>query len=408
MFIVLILRLSLKKTEKGPNHLLDQGYIWYDKNYGSGQSFLGYTIFDTSVNWGSYCVGRSYGSDRTVIALAPSGNAVVNAVKATIEADFAAYGLTVQLYDSRDAIMNVIGGENYEKDGNPGICFGGALVQSDSSTNTYQVNMIFDDISTERTQDSNMPNQELDAADEYQRKPNNEAFTQYKEGGYTYLQNIFANAILRDRTGSTGAYISMIYTPSKSSKYNDDDFATAAEGLWNFFILLIFLAPLYRFVSNSVAEKETKIREAMKIMGLSDAPYWLSWFAYYILINTIQCIVMLIILLPVFEYSNKFLVFLYLWLYGMTMFGYGLFVGAFFSSGKTAAIVATMFFYLTSFINTVIASSTISEAAKTGCSFFPAVAVQLAGTNLLEFESSGVGLTFENSNELYKNYRFGT
>ena len=186
--------------------------------------------------------------------------------------------------------MDIIGSEDYEKDGNPGICFGGALVQSDSSTNTYQVNMIFDDISSERSQDSNMPNQQLEAVDEYQRKPNNDAFSQYKEGGYTYLQNIFANAILRDRTGNTGAYISMVYTPSKSSKYNDDDFATAAAGLWNFFILLIFLAPLYRFVSNSVAEKETKIREAMKIMGLSDAPYWLSWFAYYILINTIQCI----------------------------------------------------------------------------------------------------------------------
>ena len=216
MFIVLILRLSFQKKEKEPSHLLGQGYIWYDKNYGSGQSFLGYTIFDTSVDWGSYCIDRGYGPDRTVIALAPSGNAVVTAVKATIEADFASYGLTVQLYESRDAIINVVGGENYEKDGNPGICFGGALVQSDSSTNTYQVNMIFDDITTERTDDSNMPNQEFEAADKYQRKPDNEAFDQYKEGGYTYLQNIFANAILRERTGNTGAYISMVYTPSKS------------------------------------------------------------------------------------------------------------------------------------------------------------------------------------------------
>jgi ATP-binding cassette subfamily A (ABC1) protein 3 len=134
-----------------------------------------------------------------------------------------------------------------------------------------------------------MPNQELPAADEYRRKPDFASWDQYMKGGHTYMQSMFSNAILRNKTGSTSAYISMIYAPTKSSKYNDDDFATAANYLWGFFILLIFLAPLYRFVSNSVSEKENKTREAMKVMGLTDAPYWLSWFTYYIIINTIQC-----------------------------------------------------------------------------------------------------------------------
>jgi ATP-binding cassette, subfamily A (ABC1), member 3 len=268
--------------------------------------------------------------------------------------------------------------------------------------------MIFDDVSSERSDDSNMPNQELDAVDEYQRKPNKIAFEQYKEGGYTYLQNIIANSVLRIRTGSAGAYIAMAYAPMKTSKYVDDDFMEAADDLWNFFILLIFLAPLYRFVSNSVTEKETKIREAMKIMGLTDAPYWLSWFTYYTIVNTILCVAMLLIMLGIYEYSNYFLLFMYLWLYGMTMFSYGVFVSAFFSSGKTAAIVATMLFYLTSFINIVLEDPSVSETVKTLCSFFPAVAVQLAGTNILGFESSGIGLNWENSNDTYKNFKFGT
>jgi ATP-binding cassette subfamily A (ABC1) protein 3 len=134
-----------------------------------------------------------------------------------------------------------------------------------------------------------MPNQELDAADEYRRKPDFDSWDQYKKGGHTYMQSMFSNAILRNKTGSTSAYISMVYAPVKSSEYTDDDFATAANDMWGFFILLIFLAPLYRFVSNSVTEKESRTREAMKVMGLTDAPYWLSWFTYYIIINTIQC-----------------------------------------------------------------------------------------------------------------------
>ena len=253
----------------------------------------------------------------------------------------------------------------------------------------------------------NMPNQDLPPVDEYQRKPNKEAFDQYKVGGYTYLQNLIANVILRNSVGN-GAYISMVYTGMKTSKYNDDDFATAATSMWNFFLLIIFIAPLYRFLYNSVLEKETKVREAMKIMGLTDLPYWLSWISYYATINTIQCIAMTLVLIPVFEYSNLFLVFLYLWLYGMSLFGFSLLVSAFFSTAKTAAIVGTMLFYVTSFIFTVVEDRTISEAAKTGCSIFPAVAVQLAGINLLKFEESGIGLTFNNSNELYLNYRFAS
>jgi hypothetical protein len=402
------MRFSFTKNEKGPDHLFDKAAIWYDQ-YNNGQPFFDYNIFSSKFNWLGYCQDREYGPDRTIIALAPTGNSIVTQIKSTIEQDLVANGrndLIVKIYESRDAIFDIMKDSNYEKDDNPGICFGGAFTKTDSLD--YVANLFFDDILTERTIDPNMPNQDFDAVDEYQRGPNTEAFRQYRDGGYMYLQNIFANALLQDQATGGTPYISMIYTPSKTSKYYDDDFATAADQLWSFIILLIFLAPLYRFIFNSVSEKETKMREAMKIMGLSDFPYWLSWISYYAIINTAQCIIMLIILLPVFEFSNKLLVFLYLWIYGMCLFSFGLFVGAFFSSAKTAAIAGTMLFYLTSFLTEAVSDRNISEGVKTFVSIFPAVAVQLAGLNMLEFEGSGIGLNFDNATDLYLNYRFST
>ena len=195
----------------------------------------------------------------------------------------------------------------------------------------------------------------------------------------------------------------------RNSEYNKDGFADAVDGdMWSFFVSLIFVVPLYRFIANTVSEKETKIREAMRIMGLDDFPYWLTWFSYYTIINTVQCVIMLLLVLPVFEYSNKFLVFLYFWLFGMSLFGFGIFVSVFFSSAKVAAISGTMFFFFTSFIYEPISNDNISESTKNLCSIFPVVAAQLAGNNLLDFEASGIGLSFNNSNENYKNYRFGT
>jgi hypothetical protein len=54
-----------------------------------------------------------------------------------------------------------------------------------------------------------------------------------------------------------------------------------------FFFLLIFLTPMYRMISFIVDEKYSRAREGMKIMGLKDLPYWVSWFLYYIIISTI-------------------------------------------------------------------------------------------------------------------------
>lgn len=35
-----------------------------------------------------------------------------------------------------------------------------------------------------------------------------------------------------------------------------------------------------------VREKESRTKETMRIMGMTDSPYWLSWFVFYTLINT--------------------------------------------------------------------------------------------------------------------------
>ena len=114
------------------------------------------------------------------------------------------------------------------------------------------------------------------------------------------------------------------------------------------------------------------------------------------------------ILIPVFQNSSILVVFLYIWTYGMTMFAFGVLIGSFFSSGKTAGIVGIMAFAGSSFLTFVVGDPQISEGVRTVSSFFPSVGVQLAGTILLEFESSGFSVNFHNMNQEYENFRFAT
>ena len=110
----------------------------------------------------------------------------------------------------------------------------------------------------------------------------------------------------------------MALVPYKSDAYIKDDFDRVLKAMLPFFMLLMYILPVYRLISNIVSEKETKARESMKMMGLSDFSYWLSWFVYYFIIVLIISIACTIILSAnVFKYSNRGIIFPYFFIYGL-------------------------------------------------------------------------------------------
>jgi ATP-binding cassette subfamily A (ABC1) protein 3 len=174
-----------------------------------------------------------------------------------------------------------------------------------------------------------------------------------------------------------------------------------------FFILLIYILPVYRMISRIVSEKESKARESMKMMGMSDTPYWLSWFTYYLIVVTIISILCIIILsINVVVYSSKGIIFAYFWIFGMSIFGMIIFLQSFFLRARTAAVSGTLVYFATSFVSSTLSATTTSETAKNAASILSTVAVNLGCTNFGTFEASGIGLTSSNINATYENYRF--
>jgi hypothetical protein len=47
-----------------------------------------------------------------------------------------------------------------------------------------------------------------------------------------------------------------------------------------FFLMCIYLLPLYYTVTKLAEEKESKAREGMKMMGLRDQSYYLAWLVF--------------------------------------------------------------------------------------------------------------------------------
>ena len=102
-------------------------------------------------------------------------------------------------------------------------------------------------------------------------------------------------------------------------------------------LIVVFL----RMSSSILTEKENKIREGMKIMGMQDASFYLSWVSWYMIIYTIISIVITIILiLSIYKNSNFILIFIWYWFFCMTLIAQSLFVTAFFTNAKLGNIVA--------------------------------------------------------------------
>lgn len=66
--------------------------------------------------------------------------------------------------------------------------------------------------------------------------------------------------------------------PFPTREYNENPFYAAVGFLLGLGLVMSTLYPMSRLTKGMVEEKETKLREVMKIMGLTDSAHQLSWF----------------------------------------------------------------------------------------------------------------------------------
>ena len=117
----------------------------------------------------------------------------------------------------------------------------------------------------------------------------------------------------------------------KLDSYKKDDFREDLDGLFikfwlfdeggmNFFTVLPLLLLFLRFIYKVIEEKEKKIREGMKMMGMTNSSFYLSWITTYLIIFTLTVFGSTIFQkIIVFKESNFFLIFITFWCFGLVL-----------------------------------------------------------------------------------------
>lgn len=224
------------------------------------------------------------------------------------------------------------------------------------------------------------------------------------------MYSLISSTILRDKTSRLNlSSIDVAYMPMKTPEYESVP-PIATEALsqqFPFFVMFTFLIPLYYLVSKFAEEKESKSREGMKMMGLKDSSYFLSWFVFYTAIITVMSLVVtMMVSINLFPNSNKLLIFLMVFFYGLSLFGFSLVVVSILPTVRSSSTAATLFHVITFFVVIPLASPDVSPVLKTVMSLFPNVGMTFCIYNLWQFEANASGLNFGNIGEWYNNMAF--
>ena len=219
--------------------------------------------------------------------------------------------------------------EDYTQDldNRVGLCFGISYseLSSGDGLTEHRFELHFDDQLDSRYR--NIPNQLKTALDPYSDVPDFGSYYLYARQGFSLVQNWCANAVLRSTLFNLDANIISMIKPMRTNEFVRDDFLEAEQGVLPIFMIVVFLLPIYRLISLLTAERSAKTKDMARSMGIRESEYWLSWFMYYFIGMTFVTLIQALMLTyGVFQYSSFLPIFLIVWLYGMSLFGYIAFI----------------------------------------------------------------------------------
>ena len=129
-----------------------------------------------------------------------------------------------------------------------------------------------------------------------------------------------------------------------SSKLND---TVSSYGILFFYcgLMFNFIILVYQLVT----EKEKKLKEGLKLMGMKASMYWMSWFVYGLLMTFLASMLMILggyaCMFPFFLDTNFFVLFLVFFLFGISMMMLAFLLSALITTSK-GAISAGMFLFI--------------------------------------------------------------
>uniref|UniRef100_A0A2R5LC21 Putative lipid exporter abca1 n=1 Tax=Ornithodoros turicata TaxID=34597 RepID=A0A2R5LC21_9ACAR len=217
--------------------------------------------------------------------------------------------------------------------------------------------------------------------------------------GFAYLQDIVEHAIISLHTGwerETGVYLQQFPYPC----HIFDQFIMTIAESFPMFMVLSWVYSFSMLIKSVVREKELRLKEVMKVMGLGNNALWLAWFINAFAFMFLSAILLTCILKfgKVLEHSDPIVVFIFLMCYAVAIISKAFLLTTFFSRANIAAAAGGIIFFTCYLPYPFVKlwKERFNIHHKSFVSLLPNVAFGMGCSYLAHFEEEGIGAQWEN------------
>ncbi|KFB51722.1 AGAP007504-PA-like protein [Anopheles sinensis] len=229
----------------------------------------------------------------------------------------------------------------------------------------------------------------------------------YYAEGFASVQNAISRSVLELRgfRNDTMPHVELKRFPYPS--FYDDPLLRGLENLFPSIIMVAFFYSCVNTVKFITLEKELQLKESMKVMGLRGWIHWVAWFVRTLTLLTVSITLITILLscnlttntkVAIFQFSNRFLIWTFFFVYGITTIMLCFMISTFFSKANIASGIAGIvwFYSLTPFQLTFGNYDRMSLGAKLGSSLWSNTAMGYGIMLFMKHEGTSIGLQWEN------------
>ena len=348
------------------------------------------------------CYENAKGETRSLIAVINVPTKIQNRITTLASTTDPLFTFSFKSFESVEKMRDYVKDGNYGTADYPLICFG---ISFSKNNKNYEYGLhYFDSIMEDGIQD--IPDGRGEPNDQFQEGPDMDSYDLYLTNGLNFIQKIIGEYIIDDINGQNSfvANIEIGMVAQKYNFYRTDPFGSFVGYIIPFFIVIAYMCPLCLYVLRMVREKETKAKEGMKIMGMSEGIYFLSYFIQYFIVNIVYSVCNTIVISQVFKHVHIVFIFLLFFLWGMCVFSLAFFFQSFIDKTRVALILSLLLYFIMFFLSMAVMSQNANKILKIVLSIFPAVAIELGVIIYGYFESHFKDLEFKHLAKTYQNY----
>ncbi|XP_057618599.1 glucosylceramide transporter ABCA12 [Chionomys nivalis] len=217
---------------------------------------------------------------------------------------------------------------------------------------------------------------------------------------FIYLQDSIERAIIELQTGRNSQEVVVQVQAVPYPCFMKDNFLTSVSYSLPIVLMVAWVVFIAAFVKKLVYEKDLRLHEYMKMMGVNSCSHFFAWLIESVGFLLVTIVILIVILKfgNILPKTNGFILFLYFSDYSFSVIAMSYLISVFFNNTNIAALIGSLIYVIAffPFIVLVTVEDELSYVIKVFMSLLSPTAFSYASQYIARYEEQGVGLQWEN------------